>query len=91
MLMDYAPDMDAEDDPDPILDLSDRRRKERMPVEEGGGGQAEGFELSEQELIERASHGDQQKPSRIIRDAGVEEDEQSDAVYGEPDEEPYEE
>jgi hypothetical protein len=91
MLMDYAPDMDAEDDPDPILDLSDRRRKERMPVEEGGGGQAEGFELSEQELIEHASHGDQQKPSRIIRDAGAEEDEEPDAVYGEPDEEHYEE
>jgi hypothetical protein len=89
--MEYAPDMDTEDDPDPILDLSDRRRKERMPVEEGGGGQAEGFELSEQELIERASHGDQQKPSRIIRDASPEEDEESDAVYGEPDEEHYEE
>jgi hypothetical protein len=91
MPMDYALDMDAEDDADPILDLADRRRKERMPVEEGGGGQAEGFELSEQELIERASHGDQQKPSRIIRDAGTEEDEQPDTVYGEPDEEHYEE
>jgi hypothetical protein len=89
--MDYAPDMDTEDEPDPISDLSDRRRKERMPVEEGGGGQAEGFELSEQELIEHSSHGDQQKPSRIIRDAGPEEDEESDAVYGEPDEEHYEE
>jgi hypothetical protein len=89
--MDYAPEMDAEDDPDPIPDLEDRRRKERMPVEEGGGGQAEGFELSEEELIEHASHGDEQKPSRIIRDAGAEEDEDSDAVYGEPDEEHYEE
>jgi hypothetical protein len=89
--MDYARDVDAENDPDPIPDLADRRRKERMPVEEGGGGQAEGFELSEQELIEHASHGDQQKPSRIIRDAGPEEDEESDADYGEPDEEHYEE
>jgi hypothetical protein len=89
--MDYAPEMDAEDDADPIPDLADRRRKERMPVEEGGGGQAEGFELSEQELIEHASHGDQQKPSRIIRDAGAEEDEESGADYGEPDEEHYEE
>ncbi|HWX95927.1 MAG TPA: hypothetical protein VNZ01_03660 [Solirubrobacteraceae bacterium] len=83
--------MDAEDEPDPLLDLEDRRRKERMPVEEGGGGQAEGFELSEQELIDHSSHGDEQKPSRIIRDAGAEEDEESDAVYGEPDEEHYEE
>jgi hypothetical protein len=89
--MDYAPEMDAEDEPDPLLDLEDRRRKERMPVEEGGGGQAEGFELSEQELIDHSSHGDEQKPSRIIRDAGAEEDEESDAVYGEPDEEHYEE
>jgi hypothetical protein len=83
--------MDAENDADPILDLAARRRKERMPVEEGGGGQAEGFELSEQELIDHASHGDQQKPSRIIRDASPEEQEESDAVYGEPDEEHYEE
>lgn len=89
--MDYAAEMNVENDPDPIPDLEDRRRKERMPVEEGGGGQAEGFELSEQELIERASHGDEQTPSRIIRDAGPEEDEESDAVYGEPDEEHYEE
>jgi hypothetical protein len=89
--MDYASEMDAEDEPDPIPDLAARRRKERMPVEEGGGGQAEGFELSEQELIEHASHGDQQKPSRIIRDAGPEEDEESNAAYGEPDEEHYEE
>lgn len=89
--MDYAPEMDAEDEPDPIPDLAARRRQERMPVEEGGGGQAEGFELSEQELIEHASHGDQQKPSRIIRDAGPEEDEESGAIYGEPDEEHYEE
>ena len=85
--MDYAPEMDAEDEPDPIPDLEERRRKERMAVDEGGGGQAEGFELSEQELIEHASHSDQQKPSRIIRDAGPEEDEESDADYGEPDEE----
>jgi hypothetical protein len=89
--MDYAREMDVENDPDPIPDLADRRRKEREPVEEGGGGQSEGFELSEQELIEHASHGDQQKPSRIIRDAGPEEDEESDADYGEPDEEHYEE
>jgi hypothetical protein len=91
MRMDYAPDMSAEEEPDPIVDLSARRREERMPVDEAGGGQAEGFELSEQELIEHASHGDQQKPSRIIRDAGSEEDEESDTAYGEPDEEHYEE
>jgi hypothetical protein len=90
MRMDYAPDMSAEEEPDPIVDLSARRREERMPVDEAGGGQAEGFELSEQELIEHASHGDEQNPSRIIRDASPDEEE-SDAVYGEPDEEHYEE
>ena len=79
--------MDGRTPPDPPLELAERRRKERLAVEEAGGGESEGFELSEQELIEDASHGDQQKPSRIIRDAGPEEDEESDAVYGEPDEE----
>src|SRR5688500_16893401 len=31
---------------------------EERPVVEGGGGEAEGFERSEAELIEHASHGD---------------------------------
>ena len=31
---------------------------ERRPVEEAGGGEAEGFERAEQELIEQASHDD---------------------------------
>jgi hypothetical protein len=72
--------------PDPLSDLAARRREERMAVEEGGGGESEGFELSEQELIEHASHGDQHSPFRIMRDAGPEE-EPSDSVYGEADEE----
>jgi hypothetical protein len=29
------------------------------PVSESGGGESEGFELAEMELIEHASHGDQ--------------------------------
>jgi hypothetical protein len=87
--MDYAPGMEFEDGFDPISDLSARRREERMAVDEGGGGQAEGFELTEQELIEHASHGDEHNPFRIIRDAGPEEEE-SDTVYGEPDEEHHE-
>ena len=28
------------------------------PVEEGGGGEAEGFEQAERELVEQASHGE---------------------------------
>jgi hypothetical protein len=63
-----------------------RRRAERQAVEEAGGGQSEGFELAEQELIEHTSHGDQHTPARIMRDAGAEE-EPSESVYGESDEE----
>jgi hypothetical protein len=72
--------------PDPILELSERRRKERLAVEEAGGGESEGFELTEQELIQHASHGDEQTPARIIYDAGREE-ERPRAIYGEADEE----
>jgi hypothetical protein len=72
--------------PDPILELSERRRKERLAVEEAGGGESEGFELTEQELIQHASHGDDQTSARIIYDAGPEE-EPPRATYGEPDEE----
>jgi hypothetical protein len=72
--------------PDPILDLNERRRKERLAVEEAGGGESEGFELSEQELIQHASHGDDQTSARIIYDAGPEE-EPLGATYGDADEE----
>jgi hypothetical protein len=67
-----------------MSDLNARRREERRAVEEAGGGQAEGFELAEQELIQNASHGDEHTPARIMRDAGAEE-EPSEAVYGESD------
>lgn len=43
------------------MDSNDREaeRKEAMrPVEEAGGGVAEGFEQSEEELIENAGHGE---------------------------------
>jgi len=78
--------MDAQPRPDPLLELVERRRKEREAVEEAGGGQSEGFELSEQELIEHASHADQHSPFRIIHDAGPEE-ERDGATYSEADEE----
>jgi hypothetical protein len=35
-----------------------RHEEEQRAVSEGGGGEAEGFELAEKELIEHASHGD---------------------------------
>ncbi len=73
---------------DPLLDLDERRRKERAAVEEAGGGQSEGFELAERELIEHTSHGDEHAPAKIARDAFAERDaEPSDAEYGEADEE----
>jgi hypothetical protein len=50
-------------------DLEQRRQEERRAVEEAGGGESEGFEQSEQELIEHSSHGDEHSPSRIMRDA----------------------
>jgi hypothetical protein len=71
---------------DPLLELTERRRRERIAVEEAGGGQAEGFELAEQELIEHASHGDEHAPARITQDAPPEE-EPADTAYGEADSE----
>ncbi len=55
-------------------------------MDEAGGGEAEGFELAEQDLIENASHGDQHTPRLIMRDAGPDE-ESADSVYGEADSE----
>jgi hypothetical protein len=40
------------------------------PVKEAGGGEAEGFEQSEQALIEHASHGDQRPAHAILHDQG---------------------
>ena len=67
-------------------DLASRRREERRAVDEAGGGESEGFELAEEELIEHSSHGDQHSPSRIMRDAAAETD-ADEASYGEADEE----
>lgn len=48
------------------------------PVVEGGGGVAEGFELAEEDLVEHASHGDQQsaRPAYHHRDDREEEAEE---------------
>ena len=72
------PELDAE--------LAKRRREERRAVEEAGGGESEGFELAEHDLIEHASHGDEHSTSRIIQDAEPDE-ELTESVYGEADEE----
>jgi hypothetical protein len=78
--------MESEFQRDPLGELEERRRRERAAVEEAGGGEAEGFELSEKELIEHASHGDEHAPFRIISDAPGSE-ELPGAVYSEADEE----
>lgn len=51
-----------------------RREAERAPVEEAGGGVAEGFEDAEGELIRNASAGDPGGTERILEDAGDPED-----------------
>jgi hypothetical protein len=72
--------------PDPLLDPAERHRKEREAVDQAGGGQSEGFELAEQELIEHSSHGDGHAPSKISRDAyGEGDDEAGEADFGEAD------
>jgi hypothetical protein len=55
-------------DPPPLGDVDDAQR----PLAEAGQGEAEGFEQSEQELIEHASHGDQHAARRAIEDAPAE-------------------
>ena len=56
-------------------------------VNEAGGGESEGFELAEEELIEHASHGDEHGTSIVFQHAEHEPEEPTDAEYGEADEE----
>ncbi len=61
---------------DPVDDPAQR------PLVEGGEGEAEGFELAEEELIDNASHGNQKR----FPDGDVPPPEEpSDSEYGEPD------
>lgn len=52
------------------------------PVSEGGGGEAEGFELSEEELVEEAEQARRHNP---LTEAGDPEDEDPQAEFSEPD------
>jgi hypothetical protein len=58
-----------------------------QPVIDAGGGVAEGFEQSEAELIDNATHADDGGTERILEDAFDPEDEVDRGVYGEADEE----
>jgi hypothetical protein len=55
-----------------------------QPVEEAGGGESEGFEEAERELIEHAEHGD---PGPDPSTDAFPPEEESEAEYGEADEE----
>jgi hypothetical protein len=79
--------MTLDDDDLPLNDparLEARRQEERRAVEEAGGGQSEGFEQSEELLIEHASHGDEHGTTMILQDSR-DEAEDADETHGEPD------
>ena len=69
-------------------DLERKREEERAPVEEAGGGEAEGFEQAEDQLKRNASHED--AGGNPAADAFAPEQERSDAEYGEADEATHE-
>jgi hypothetical protein len=56
------------------------------PLEESGEGEAEGFELAEQDLIEEASHGDEGRSPEVDAFTPEVESDEADSVYGEADE-----
>src|SRR5215210_725568 len=55
------------------------------PVREAGGGEAEGFEMAEDDLVEHASHGDQHSGRIPLHHAGRTEEEGATGVSGEAD------
>jgi hypothetical protein len=60
---------------------------EMRPVYEAGGGEAEGFEQAEADLIENASHGSGRGEPLSDAFSGEVESDRAGAVYGEADEE----
>lgn len=69
-------------------DLERKREAERAPVEEAGGGEAEGFEQAEEQLERNASHEDAGGNPKY--DEFTPERERSRAEYGEADEATHE-
>ncbi|MHB1807670.1 MAG: hypothetical protein ACYCU0_00020 [Solirubrobacteraceae bacterium] len=69
--------------PIPEEDLDPAER----PVREAGGGEAEGFEEAEDELIEHASHGDQQSAHAILHHQGISEEDDERRADSEADQE----
>jgi hypothetical protein len=70
-----------------INDPDERKDPAMQPVEEAGGGVAEGFEQAEEALIENASHGDGAgDPETDAIDNENAEVERTTVEYGEADE-----
>ena len=71
------------------MDANDReaqKQEEQRPVEEAGGGVAEGFEQAEADLIDNASHGDGEgDPIADAIDTENAEAERATGEYGEAD------
>lgn len=65
---------------------SDESDPAMRPVVEAGGGQAEGFELAEEQLIENASHGEGTAKPHLDAMTPEKESDRAGAVYGEADE-----
>ena len=55
------------------------------PVREAGGGEAEGFEMAEDDLVEHASHGDQHSGAYPLQHTGRSEEEGVTGDAGEAD------
>jgi hypothetical protein len=71
-----------------INDPDEKNDPAMQPVNESGGGVAEGFEQAEEQLIENASHGDGTgDPEADAIDNEHVDAERSTAEYGEADEE----
>jgi hypothetical protein len=71
-----------------INDPDEKNDPAMEPVEEAGGGVAEGFEQAEEALIENASHGDGGgNPEADAIDNESAEAERSTAEYGDADDE----
>ena len=66
-------------------DREQEKREAERPVDEAGGGVSEGFELSEEQLIEQAENFDRGRNPKY--DAGEVEAERAPATYSEADEE----
>jgi hypothetical protein len=74
-----------------MTDFMDKRREAMRPVEEAGGGESEGFELAERELIERAENRDQGRSPEHDAFAPEESAGDADVSFGEADAEHLEE